>query len=133
MCNAHKHHRVCMVGLCATGHCVLVHSVMGGFGLDGLPQHCWEGSVVDRLPLVGYFLGCGPGYFELSLVDCWGQASWDGFVVRTLVPTEWMEQVEQGRGLELVALVVHSIFVGVVVPQMWEFSPHTIVLANPWP
>ena len=37
------------------------------------------------------------------------------------------------QGLELVALVVHSIFVGVVVPQMWEFSPHTIVLAKTWP
>ena len=50
--------------------------------------------------------------------------------MRTLVPTEW---VERGRGIELVALVVHSIFVGVVVPQMWEFSPHTVVLAKPWP
>ena len=40
--------------------------------------------------------------------------------------------MERGRGLELVALVVHSIFVGVVVPQMWEFSPHTVVLAKPW-
>ena len=49
--------------------------------------------------------------------------------MRTLVPTE---RVERGRGLELVALVVHSIFVGVVVPQMWEFSPHTVVLAKPW-
>ena len=38
-----------------------------------------------------------------------------------------------GRGLELVALVVHSIFLGVVVPQMWEFSPHIAVLAKSWP
>ena len=44
-----------------------------------------------------------------------------------------MEWVEWGQGVEFVALVVHSIFVGVVVPQMWEFSPHTIVLAKPWP
>ena len=50
--------------------------------------------------------------------------------MRTLVPTE---RVEWGWGLELVALVVHSIFVGVVVPQMWEFSPHTVVLSKPWP
>ena len=41
--------------------------------------------------------------------------------------------MEWGRGLELLVLVVRSIFVGVVVPQMWEFSPHTIVLAKPWP
>ena len=44
-----------------------------------------------------------------------------------------MERVERGRGLELVALVVHSIFVGVLVPRMWAFAPHTIVLAKPWP
>ena len=43
-----------------------------------------------------------------------------------------MERVEQGQGIELVALVVRSIFVGVVVPRMWEFSPHTVVLAKPW-
>ena len=53
--------------------------------------------------------------------------------MQTLVPTEWVEWVERGWGLELVALMVHSIFVGVVVPQMWEFSPHTIVLAKPLP
>ena len=46
---------------------------------------------------------------------------------------EWGEWVEWGRGLELVALVVQSIFVGVVVPKIWAFSPHTIVLAKPWP
>ena len=50
--------------------------------------------------------------------------------MQTLVP---MKRVEWGWGLELVALVVHRIFVGVVVPRMWEFSPHTIVLAKPWP
>ena len=32
MCSSHKHHRVCTVGLCATGHCVLVHFVMGVLG-----------------------------------------------------------------------------------------------------
>ena len=49
--------------------------------------------------------------------------------MRTLVPTEW---VERGLGLEIVALMVHSIFMGVVVPQMWSFVPHTIVLAKSW-
>ena len=53
--------------------------------------------------------------------------------MRTLVPMERVEQVEQGRGLELVALVVHNRFVGVAVPQIWEFSPHTTMLAKPWP
>ena len=43
-----------------------------------------------------------------------------------------MERVEWERGLELVALVLHSRFLGVAVPQMWEFSPHTAVLAKPW-
>ena len=42
-----------------------------------------------------------------------------------------MERVERGRGLELVALAVHSRFVGVVVPQMLEIAPHTVVLAKP--
>ena len=28
--------------------------------------------------------------------------------------------------------MVHSIFVGMVGPQTWEFSPHTVVLAKPW-
>ena len=42
-----------------------------------------------------------------------------------------VERVGWGRGIELVALVVHSIFVGVVVPQMWEFSLDTIVLTKP--
>ena len=50
--------------------------------------------------------------------------------MQTLVPTEW---VERGRRLELVALVVHSRFVGVAMPQMWEFDLHTTVLAKPWP
>ena len=50
--------------------------------------------------------------------------------MRTLVPTE---RVERGWGLELVALAVHSRFVGVVVPQTWEFSSHTTVLAKTWP
>ena len=44
-----------------------------------------------------------------------------------------MEWEEWERGLELVTLVVHSIFVEVVVPRMWEFSPHTTVLAKSWP
>ena len=52
-----------MVGSCAMGCCVLVHFVVGGFGLAGLPQHCWEGSVVDCLPMVGYWLGSEADYF----------------------------------------------------------------------
>ena len=63
-------------------------------------------------------------------VGYWGLASWDGFVVQTLVP---MERVEQEQGLELVALVVHSIFVGVMVPRMWAFAPHIFLLAKPSP
>ena len=59
-------------------------------------RHCWEGLVVDHLPVVDYCLGCRACCFHLSLVDCWGQAGWDGFVVRTLVPTE---RVEEGGGL----------------------------------
>ena len=59
-----------------------------------------------------------------------GQASLDGFTVQAPVPMEWEEW---GRGLELVSLLVHSIFVEVVVPQMWEFSQHTVALAKPWP
>ena len=58
-----------MVGLCTMGHYVLVHSVVGGFGMSGLPQHCWEGSVVDRLPVFDCFLGFGLSYFWL--VACW--------------------------------------------------------------
>ena len=43
------------------------------------------------------------------------------------------EQVEKGRELEQLALVVHSIFGWVVVPKMWEFAPHIVVLAKPRP
>ena len=50
--------------------------------------------------------------------------------MRILVPTEW---VERGWGIKLVAMVVHSIFVGVVVPQMWEFAPRTAMLSVPRP
>ena len=91
MCSAHRPHRVCMVGLCTTKRYVLVHLVMGGFGQVGLLQHFWEGLVVDRLPAVGYWLGFGVDYSEISLVDCWGKAGWDGFVVQILVPMEWDE------------------------------------------
>ena len=51
--------------------------------------------------------------------------------MRILVPMEWVEWLGWGWGIELVALVVHSIFVGVAVPQMWAFAPHTAVLAKP--
>ena len=47
--------------------------------------------------------------------------------MRTLFP------MERGQELELVALAVHSRFVGVVVLQMCAFGPHTTVLAKPWP
>ena len=70
-----------MVGLYAMGCCILVHLVIEDFGLAGFPWHCWEGLVVDRLPTVGYCLGCGASCFYLALVDCWGKAGWDSFVV----------------------------------------------------
>ena len=44
-----------------------------------------------------------------------------------------MERVERERGIELVALAVHSRFVGMVVQQMWEFTPHTAVLSKTLP
>ena len=119
-----------MVGLCAMEHYVLVHLVVGDFGQVGLLRHCWEDLVVDRIPAVSYCLGSKVNYFGLALIDCWGKAGWDGFVVQTLVPTEW---VEQGQGLGLLALVVHSIFEWVVLPQMWDFALGTVVLAKPWP
>ena len=31
--------------------------VVDDFGLGGLPRHCWEGLVVDRLPTVDCYLG----------------------------------------------------------------------------
>ena len=49
--------------------------------------------------------------------------------MQTPVPMEWEEG---GWGLELVALAVHSRFVEVVVPRMWEFAPHTTVLSKSW-
>ena len=79
--------------------------VVEDFGLGGLPQHCSEGLVVDRLPAVDSFLGSKTGYFWLSLVGYWGMAGWDGFVVQTPV---LMEHVEQGWGLERLAPAVHS-------------------------
>ena len=86
--------------------------------------------VVDHLPAVDYWLGSGVCCFWLALFGYWGLAGWDGFVVQTPVPTE---QVEQGRGLELLALVVHSRFGWVAVPQMWAFSPRIAFLAKPRP
>ena len=61
---------------------------MGDFGKVVLLQHCWEGLVVDGLPTVGYWLGSGADYFGPTLVDYWGLAGWDDFVVQVLVPTE---------------------------------------------
>ena len=63
MCSAYRPHKVCMVGLCATGHCVLVHLVVGCFGGMDLLRHCWEGLVVDRLPAFGYWLGSRADFF----------------------------------------------------------------------
>ena len=107
MCSAHKHHRVCTIGLCETRRCVLVHLVVGDFGWVSLLRHCWEGLVIDRLPVVGYWLGSGADYYGPHLVDYWGLAGWDDFVVKILVP---VEQVEWGRGIEPLALVVHNKF-----------------------
>ena len=42
-----------------------------------------------------------------------------------------MEQVEQGWGLELLALVVRNKFWWVAVPQMWIFASCIAVLAKP--
>ena len=61
MYSVHRPHKVCMVGLCAMGHCVLVHLVVEDFGLAHLP-HCWEGLVVDHLLVVDCFLSSGVGY-----------------------------------------------------------------------
>ena len=78
----------------------------------------------------GCFLNSQIGCFWLSLVGCWGLVGWDGFVVQTLVPMEW---VEQGWGIEPLALVVHSIFGWVVAPQMWAFVLRIAVLVKPRP
>ena len=40
-----------------------MHLVVEDFGQVGLLQHCWEGLVVDCLPVVGCFLGFGVDYF----------------------------------------------------------------------
>ena len=50
--------------------------------------------------------------------------------MQILVPSE---RVEQGRGLEPLAMVVHNKFGWAAVPQMWAFTPRTAVLAKPWP
>ena len=86
--------------------------------------------VVERLLVVDYWLGFEVDYSGPTLVDYWGMASWDNFVVQILVLTK---RVEQGSGLEPLALVVHNKFGWVTVPQMWAFSLHTIVLAKPLP
>ena len=53
---------------------------------------------------------------------------WGDFVVQTTVP---MERVEQGRGLEPLALVVHIRFGWVAMPQMWAFALRISLLAKP--
>ena len=69
MCSAHKHHIVCMVWLCATGCCVLVQFVVGGFGWVGLLWPCWEDLVVDHLPAVDCCLGYRLDYLWPTLVS----------------------------------------------------------------
>ena len=130
MCSARIPHIVCTVGLSTIEHCVSVHLVLEDFGLASLPQNCWEDFVVDLLPTVDYCLGSGISYSWLSLVGYWGLTGWGFFVVQTPVPTE---QVELGQGLEPLALVVHSIFGWVVVPQMWAFARCIVFLAKPRP
>ena len=66
----------------------MVHLVVEDFGLVGLPWHCWEDLVVDRLPVVDCYLSFGVDYSWLALVDYSGLACWDGFVVQTPVPME---------------------------------------------
>ena len=58
------------------------------FGLSGFPRHCWESLVVDRLPTVDCFLSSRVSYSYLSLIDYWGLAGWDGFVVQTPILME---------------------------------------------
>ena len=50
--------------------------------------------------------------------------------MQILVP---LVKVEQGQGLEPLALVVHNKFGWVARPQMWEFSLHIVVSAMPSP
>ena len=50
--------------------------------------------------------------------------------MQILAPTE---RVEQGRGIEPLALVLHNKFEWVAVPQMWEFSLRIVVSAMPRP
>ena len=90
MCSARRPGIVCMIGLSATERCVFVHLVVEDFGLAGLLQHCWEDLVVDHPPMVHCFLGFEVGYSWLSLVGYWGLTGWDGFVVKTPVPMEWV-------------------------------------------
>ena len=52
-----------MVGLYTMEHCILVHLVVEDFRLASSLWHCWEDLVVDRLPVVGYWLGSGVDYF----------------------------------------------------------------------
>ena len=64
-----------------------VDLVMEDFGQVGLPRHCWEGLLVDLLPVIDYWVGFRASYSRPDLVDYWGLAGWDCFVVQTLVPT----------------------------------------------
>ena len=101
--------------------------VTGGFELVSLPYHCWEDLVVDCLLVVGYCLNFGLSCFWLALVGYWGLVGWDGFAVKTLVPKVL---VELGRGLEWLALVVHSRLGRLGVLQMWAYVLHIVVTAK---
>ena len=97
-CSAHKHHRVCTVGLCATGRCVLVHFVMGGFGWVGLLRHCWEGLVVTASLrfVIGLVLGPIISRFPLLIFG--------GRLVGTVLLCKYLSQWSgwsRGGGLNL--------------------------------
>ena len=130
MCSARRPHIVYTIGLYTTECCILVHLVVEDFGPTDFPWHCWEDLLVDHLPVIDCFLGSRVSYSWLSLVGYWGLDGWYSFAVQTPVP---MEQLEQGRGLEQLASVVHSRLGWVSVPQMWEFVPHIVVSAKPRP
>ena len=116
-----------MVGLYTMERCVLVRLVVGGFELVSLPRHCWEGSVVDHLLMVGCCLDSWLSYLWLSLVGFVGMVGWDGFAMQTLDPKLL---AELGWGLEWLALVVHSRLRGLGVLQTWASVPHNVVPAK---
>ena len=65
--------------------------VVGDFETVDLLQCCWEDLVVGRLLVFGCCPNSYLGYFSLSLVDYWGNVSWDNFVGKKLVLRVLME------------------------------------------